>query len=107
MAEARAASQPAIPEATPIDSTDDDVFEDWETFTATHKRITSAESKAILAQQKAAGVGAVPGSPIPNGKADKTSFPEPVAVVNKEGKITHATTMDGHLIPVTDSVTEA
>ena len=94
MAEARAAAQPAIPESTPIDSASDDVFEDWQTFTATHRRITNKEKNEILAQQKAAGHP---------GTALTTPFPEPVAVVNKEGKVTHATTMDGRLIQVFDN----
>jgi len=94
MAEARAAAQPAIPESTPIDSASDDVFEDWQTFTATHRRVTSKELSIIKAQLKAAGLG--------DGTNEGTVFTEAIAQVNKEGKMTHATTMDGQLIEVSD-----
>ena len=99
MAEARAAAQPAMPEATPVDGASvDDVFEDWKTFTATHRRVTSKEVAGIRAQQKAAGLG--------DGTVAGTIFPEAIAQVNDKGEITQATTMDGQLIPVFDSETK-
>ena len=87
MAEARAAAQPAMPAATPVDGAVDDVFEDWETFTATHRKVTSKELSIIKAQLKAAGLG--------DGKDSGTVFTEALAKVNEKGEITHATTMDG------------
>ena len=98
MAEARAAAQPAMPAATPVDGAVDDVFEDWETFTATHRKVTSKELSIIKAQLKAAGLG--------DGKDSGTVFTEALAKVNEKGEITHATTMDGQLHPVNESVME-
>ena len=98
LAEARPFADVVRAERTPVDSDPEDTFEDWETFIATHRRVTSEEESQIRAQQKAAGLG--------DGKVGGTIYPEPIAKVNKEGTIVSATTMDGQLVPVGDSQTE-
>ena len=91
-------ASPEAPETSAVDGHGGETFEDWKTFTASHKRVTSDEVSAIIAQQQAAGRGL--------GTVKETVFPEAIAKVNDKGEITAATTLDGQLIPCNDAIDE-